>query len=275
MMLWHAIVSEWRKFATTKGIWVTAALVLAPSLLMTLALVWELRTMAESLGAAAAGGFPGGLHAGPDMVVLGLKGFGLLVLMVQAVLGVTGEFAHGTIEPTVLATPRRWVTGAAKSIIYGLYAAAVTIATAALGFLMASLLLPEGMHDGIGLLGVPALKTYAILGLWAALTAPLCVGVALLVRSAAAATAILLLWRVAAENLVGLIPRIGGHLVGWMPFAGVSHFYETALGQPAEMGVVAWPQPWIGMVWFAFCAVALLALGCWAHASRGLKATGE
>ena len=135
--------------------------------------------------------------------------FGTLFAALAGALSITGEFRHGTIRPTLLATPRRInVLGAklASGLVLG---AGFGALAALLGAGVATLTLVGRSYD-------VALDTgdYALLlaggSVSAALWGALGVGVGALVRQPVPAIAGLAIWLLFIENLlVAFVPRAG------------------------------------------------------------------
>lgn len=124
----------------------------------------------------------------------------LLGALVGAV-GVTGEFRHGTIRPTLLANPHRTHTVLAK-------AAAAAVAGFAVGLLAAGIVAALG-SAGMAARGIPVTLdaadfTRMIVGgaAGAALWAVLGTGIGTLVRGQIAAVGGLCVWILLIENLV-------------------------------------------------------------------------
>jgi hypothetical protein len=83
--------------------------------------------------------------------------------------------------------------------------------------------------------------TWRVIGaitLYAALTAVLGVGVAALLRHSAGAVAVLLLWPLLVEPVLGNLPSIGSEAGPYLPFANVFRFLD-----------VQWLYPTYAMPW--------------------------
>jgi len=130
------------------------------------------------------------------------------------VLAFTGEFRHGTIRPTLLATPRRGRVVLAKIV-------ASTAAGALLGVLGVALSFGVGRLV-MSIRGIPAVLDHrdlalaiggsvAVSALWGALGA----GVGAAVRNQVAAIVGLLVWALLVENILfALLPGVGRYLPG-------------------------------------------------------------
>lgn len=130
------------------------------------------------------------------------------------VLSMTTEFRHGTIKPTLLATPDRRQVLAAKLL-------ASTIAGVALGILGVALSFGLG-HLTMSVRGIPSVLdgrdvalvlggSVAASALWGALGA----GIGAAIRNQVGAIVALLVWTLILENILfGLVPSVGRYLPG-------------------------------------------------------------
>jgi ABC-2 type transport system permease protein len=159
--------------------------------------------------------------------------FGALV----GAIGVTGEFRHGTIRPTMLAAPRRSRTVLAK-------AAAAAIGGVLAGLLAAGLVAAIG-SAGLAVRGIPStLGTGDVVQLIvgaavaAAFWAVIGTGVGTLVRGQIAAVGGLCVWLLLLENvLIGTVPSVArytpgagaGSIAGQLP-GGAATLLVPALG---------------------------------------------
>ena len=60
--------------------------------------------------------------------------------------------------------------------------------------------------------------------------------VGILVRQTAGAVAILLVWNMLVESLVGLIPKVGVNIQEWLPFMNANHFLQLGGDQRGRTG---------------------------------------
>jgi ABC-2 type transport system permease protein len=197
----------------------------------------------------------------PERAAMGVAVFGVPVLMVLAAMTVTGEYRSGMIRTTFMATPNRTMVFAAKAVVAVAfsagYAALMTVAALVVGRLLAPPLI--GSH-----LSFAATDTWRMIGvitLYAALTAVLGVGVAALLRHSAGAVAVLLLWPLLVEPILGNLPRIGSEVGPYLPFANAFTFlrvqwlypvYDTPWG---EMGSLLYFMVVIAVVYAAAIVV--------------------
>ncbi|MCO1659343.1 hypothetical protein [Pseudonocardia humida] len=177
---------------------------------------------------------------------------GMTVLMVVAVLAVTTEYATGTIGTTFLAVPDRGAALRAKAVVVAALVGLVGLA-GALGSWAASALLLPG--PDLALDGLDEWRQVAGVGLVDAGAAVVAVAVGVLVRRTAGAVALVLVWPLAAESLVGLVPAVGPAVGPFLPFQAADRFLA---GAPAGGGLLG--SPWLAGAWFALFAAALFAV---------------
>jgi ABC-2 type transport system permease protein len=162
--------AEWTKVRTVPGtVWLLAGVV----------------ALTASLGALAAGAMP----AGGDPAKSALTGVvvGQAIVAILGVATISGEYGTGMIRTTFTALPHRLEVLAAKAfVVTGLVLAAGAIAVA-VSVLVGDVLLPGGLP-----LTGPVVRAAAGSVLYLGLIAVLSVGVAALVRDAAAAVGLVL-----------------------------------------------------------------------------------
>lgn len=152
--------------------------------------------------------------------------FGALV----GALAITGEIRHGTIRPTLLATPRRLGVIGAKAatsltvgVACGLLAAAIVAAAGTIGLAARGIDITLTAADFTRLIAGSAVAgaTWAAIGL----------GVAALVRNQAATLVGLLLWILFVENvLLTGIPDVGRYAPGALGRAVAGEPGDVAVG---------------------------------------------
>ncbi len=179
-----------------------------------------------------------------------------VIALILGVLGLAGEYRHGTLTPTLLATPRRGRVVAAKSLVH---AAAGGLIGAAASLLSVAVLL-VGLH----LRGVAdtlsAADLAAIIGggiLYVMLAALLGLGVGAAVRDPVVALAgILTLFFVVENILVGVAPNVARWLPGQTGSALA--FPAGTSGNTGLVGAHVITQAAGGATFAAYTAVALL-----------------
>jgi ABC-2 type transport system permease protein len=134
---------------------------------------------------------------------------GSLFAAVLGVLAVAGEIRHGTIRPTLLATPQRGRVLAAKAVVAAMTGAAIgMLATAAAAGAGTLLLALRGISIEVDV------SDYALLivggAAAAALWAVLGLGIGAAVRSQVPAVVGLMVWVLFVENILGeSVPSVG------------------------------------------------------------------
>jgi ABC-2 type transport system permease protein len=236
-----ALRSEWIKLRTIRMNWVLLILAVAfPLVVVTLvtALVRESDVTAEN-------------------TIGTITGTSVITAMLLGVIGastITGEFGFGTIRVTFAANPRRMVVLVAKAIVTVVTAVVVEAIVVGIGYTAASAIassrdLPFGVDDspsGIApMIGVVA---------FSAIVALLGYGLGLLIRNTPAAVAVLILWPLVAEGIVGAVLTADGFesAFKWMPYQAGINMGNPTLGEDGgdNFGRVA-----NGLYFFAVTAV--------------------
>ncbi|MGK2319376.1 ABC transporter permease [Gordonia rhizosphera NBRC 16068] len=186
--------------------------------------------------------------------LVGINAFGVLVLMIMAVLAVTSEYRFGTIRTTFQAVPNRSTVLAAKAAVFGGLAFAVTLILSLVALAVVRLM--GGAGTGIDLTdpgvwrqiwGTPVLAVlYVVIGL----------GVGAIVRHTAGAIVIVLIWNLAVESILSILPKVGPHVAPFLPFANGSRFLNDTTG----VASYHW-NAYGSLVYFALFAAAILGFG--------------
>lgn len=184
----------------------------------------------------------------PDLVVVA-KGPLVIFALILGVLGMSGEFRHGTATPTFLVTPQRGRVVAAKVVAYAL--AGVTLAAAS-AVVALGIGLPWLRSKGVEVAIFDADVGSRLLGLAAtsALHAVLGIGLAALVRNQVVAVAAGLLWMRVEDMLPAVVHRPG--LGRWLP-EGAASALTGASAATLSM--------WAGGLLFAAYGLALALIG--------------
>lgn len=189
--------------------------------------------------------------------VMMLVGFGSVLVLILGVLAVTGEYRHGTIETTFQAVPRRYPVLCGKVAVYGGVSALVVLLVAPLE----SFLFKAGLGhygDGLEVFGSDALRLYWVLPLYAVLLTAMAVGVGALVRHTAGALAVLLLWKLVFESVVGMLGDWGRTAQAYLPFINFERFFGNGLMH--ENIDFPW-GPTGSLLYFVAICLALFAAG--------------
>jgi hypothetical protein len=182
----------------------------------------------------------------PERAALGVAVFGVPVLMVLASMTVTAEYRSGMIRTTFIATPNRTLVLLAKVVVVSVFSGVVAAAMVVASVLVAGL--------SLGAPGVA--RVVGAVAVYAALAAVLGVAVGALVRAGPGAVAVLLVWPLVAEPMLGSLPGTGPDVGPYLPFNNIFLFTEVPSLYPAyEM---AW-GPLGSLAYFA--AVVAVVLG--------------
>jgi ABC-2 type transport system permease protein len=248
----EALHVEWTKLRTTPGtIWLLLAVVVL--------------TAALGTAAAAAVTCPdAGCGQDPAKVSLTGIAFGQAVVVVLAVLTVSGEYSTGMIRVTFAAMPRRITVLAAKSVVVSGLVLAAGTAAVLVSILFGRLLLPgngftvEHGYQVLSLTDGTVLRAAAGSVLYLVLVGLLSLGVATVLRDAAAAIGVTL-------GLLYLFPVIIT-VVGdpdW--YRRLQHVGPMTAGLAVQATINLGSQPvgpWEGLgILTAWAAAALLAGG--------------
>jgi len=190
--------------------------------------------------------------------------FGMAVIMVLAALSVTTEYRFGTIRTTFQAVPHRASALLAKTTVVALLALVIGELSAFGSWGIGKLLKPTAdlaLNSGADWINV------AGVGVIYGLAAVIAVAVGILLRHTAGAISLLLIYMLAVENLVNLIPKIGADIYKWMPFNVADKFLTgtgasnagRAAGDGAPMSTAVLGQGW-ALLYFAAFAAVLLAI---------------
>ncbi|PSR60075.1 ABC transporter permease [Nocardia sp. MDA0666] len=182
--------------------------------------------------------------------MVGVSGFGVMVLMIMAALTVTSEYRFGIIRTTFQATPNRSLVLTTKALLTGAYAAVLTFVLGLLAYLIAKPLAGDAGRQ-MSLNSDADWRALYGLAIYAFLAVILSVGVGALVRQSAAAISLIVLWPLLIETLLGSFGSFGRSVQPFLPFANINRF----LGEGASAAHWHW-GPWGGLVYFiVFVAV--------------------
>lgn len=171
---------------------------------------------------------------------LGIGSFASVFAVLAGILVVTNEYRFGTIRPTFVFTPRRWVVLTAKYVASML--AGIGFAVVGQGIPLAiglGILAGRGIHRSLGWGSVLQLGLGTVVA--AALWGGIGVGVGALVRNHIGAVVGVLVWVFVVENLLfGLVPSVGRFTPGRAQDAltGMStdHLLPAAAGGAVLLG---------------------------------------
>lgn len=236
----------------------SAAAVLAAErikLSTTRSVLWSaLAAAVLSLGLAAIQGWTayGTAALPPEKAALGVVVFGVPVLMILASMTVTGEYRSGMIRTTFLATPGRTSVLVAKAVVAavfsGVYGAAMVIGS----MLVARLVANPVVGSQLSVARADSWWLVGAVALYAVLAAVLGVAVGALLRFAAGAVAVLLLWPLVAEPILGNTPSIATEVGPYLPFGNMFRFLDVSWLYPSY--VMPWGE--VGSMCYFVAVVA-------------------
>ncbi|MGW4528777.1 ABC transporter permease [Amycolatopsis sp. NPDC004378] len=176
--------------------------------------------------------------------------FGIAVIMVLAALAVTTEYRFNTIRTTFQAVPHRSPALVAKAVVVAVLGLVLGELAGFGAWALASAMRP---NDDLALHTAQQWFSVAGLGPVFAFAGVLAVAVGVLLRHSAAAITLLLVYYLAAEDLVRLVPRVGDRINGWLPFTAAAKF----LGSTSSTSVLS---PAWALVYFAGISVFALMI---------------
>ncbi|MFE0649406.1 ABC transporter permease subunit [Streptomyces sp. NPDC059534] len=241
----HAVAAEWVKLTTLRSPkWSPAVYVV---LMIGLAFVYGMVPGEKQLTAP-----------GFDPVGLGLSAvpLGMIVLVIMGILAVTGEYASGSIRSSLLAVPDRARFYYAKVGLVSLVSGVLAV----VGVVPAFLIVQGGIGEHRAPAGLATAGHVAGAVLYTVLLVAFSMGVATLLRSGAAALAILLPLFFMLSTILSNIPGVGEvarflpDVAGGMVLRGSGG--DEVLGAWSGLGVLA--------VW----AVGSVGLGHWVTVRR-------
>ncbi|RLK60268.1 hypothetical protein [Actinokineospora cianjurensis] len=185
-----------------------------------------------------------------------LSSLGRAVVMVMAALSVTSEYRFGTIRSTFQAVPHRATALLAKTVVTAVPAMLIG---AVVGFGSWAVFQAINPFPELALDTAQDWRAVAGQVLVFGITAVLALGVGTLIRQTAGAVAVLLVYALLVEGLVGLIPKIGDDIQHWLPFFAADRFLGLRDGGPQPQDLPL--GPWGYLAYFAAVAAAVLAAG--------------
>ena len=191
---------------------------------------------------------------------LGSSQLALAVVLVMSALAVTTEYRFSTIRATFLAVPNRISALVAKTVVVAFIAGVLGEIIAFGSWGLAKVMSPA---SDLAINTGAEWRHVAGVGLLYGIGAILAIGVGILVRQTAGAVAILLVWNMLLEGLIGIIPKVGVKIQAWLPFQNANHFLQIGGGDAAEQpgaGIDFKLSQWGSLGYFAGIAVALLVV---------------
>ncbi len=253
----RTIQSEWIKLRTVTVHWILALLaILFPVVVSVLTAVFADVSLGSQSSDLAS-------------LIAGLSVVSAMLLGALSAITLTSEYSHNTIRPTYAATPHRLRVISAKMILNAVVVLVVMLLTAALSWLVASVILSN--RDSPVSLGddnvLKPMMAVAVLGVVVTLFG---FGLGLVIRNSPATVTILLLWPLLIESLIaGLFFATGRESwTRWLPYrAGITAAVDDGNGGNGGDGFreLGWPN---GLIWFAVVALAICGIGAWLDSRR-------
>jgi ABC-2 type transport system permease protein len=179
----------------------------------------------------------------------------LVTLMIMVVIAIAAEYRFGMIRMSLAATPRRLRFMAAKLTVLVASAVVIGVSIAALGYVLANVLLAGTAFDGSADLGDPGvLRVLVGVPLVIGMSSALAGAIAFVVRSPAAGIAIVVAWSIVLEPILSAAPWVRQYVGPYLPFNASGRLLTTGDGGEHALG------PWVGFGVGVAWTVALLAL---------------
>ncbi|RSM84102.1 hypothetical protein DL991_01015 [Amycolatopsis sp. WAC 01375] len=179
-------------------------------------------------------------------------GFGMAVIMVLAALSVTTEYRFSTIRTTFQAVPNRTAALLAKTGVVATLSLVIGEVAAFGAWGLASVMRPEDL----ALNTAAEWTSVAGVGVVFALASVIAIAIGILIRHSAGAISLVLIYALAVENLIQLIPKIGKDIYDWMPF----HVADRFLGGSGPAAANAPLSQAGSLAYFAGFALVLLVI---------------
>jgi len=208
------------------------------------------------LGVAALQGSSayGAASLSPERAAVGVAVFGVPVLMVLSAMTMTGEYRSGMIRTTFAASPNRTLVVVTKAVVAALFSALFTAVLTVGAMLVAGMASDPLIGAQLSLAEPGVWQLTGALALYAALAAVLGVAVGALLRHAAGAVAVLLLWPLVVEPILGNLPDIGSEVGPFLPFGNAFVFADVQWLYPS------YSMPWDRLGSLLYFAVVVSAV---------------
>lgn len=240
--------SELIKMTTVKSpIW-CAILVLVLGVGVAGLFAWVARYAQEDSNSEVG---PPPVALGVSDALLGVSGFGAMVLAVLGALAITSEYRFGLIRTTFQAIPNRTLVLTAKALVYGIFGAVIAGIASVAALLVARVVAGSDLARGLELGADGTWRQLLGVPVYAFLMVVLAVGAGTILRQAAAAIALLLLWPLVLEGLVPLFGSVGRDIAPFLPFANANNFLGAATGVDFHWG------PWGSLAYFVAVVAAV------------------
>jgi hypothetical protein len=190
----------------------------------------------------------------PARASLGVAVFGVPVLMVLASMTMTAEYRSGMIRTTFIAAPNRTLVLIAKTVVMSVFSAIYAAVLVVCAVVVARAAAPPAAESDLPVPSAEVQHLALAIGVYAALAAALGVAVGALLRAGPGAVAVLLVWPLVLEPILGNLPDVGARVGPYLPFGNMF----IVLGVPWLYPTYAMPWGPLGsLVYFAAVVVVL------------------
>jgi hypothetical protein len=242
----RVVYSEWLRLRTLRSTFVTLAAALVAMIGSSLLFTGLTASRWSEAGPAEQAGF--------DPSALSLIGFFLAQLAVGmlGVLVVTGEYSTGMIRATLCAVPHRLPVLWARAAVYSAVIWALMTVAALAAFLAGQAVLST-QDIGVSLSDPGVSRAVFGTGLYLTVVAVLSVGIGMLLRNTAGATASVIALLVVVPGLADALPVSWAHRVSPYLPSNAGHALAVRAPDPHTLA------PWTGFMVFCLYAAAALA----------------
>nr|VDG64139.1 ABC-2 family transporter protein [Streptococcus thermophilus] len=241
----NTMLSEWTKLRTTASFWWTSGLALFFSVGWAVLMASLDDPEMPAYGGATA--------------IMGFNTFGLMTLLIQAIMVVTTEYRFKVNSTNYTLTPKRWQVALSKLIVYGGFAALFSLVTILLCFIVGDLIIAEPIKWWDNPF---TLRSMWVIPLTTFMAVMLVQGIGWIVRATAGAVAIYLGWQLVFEPSLAIIPRIGRTIQTYAPFMNLQ-FFQSNVNNPGPdpLDPAAALPLWQSFLLFAVWVVVLYVIG--------------
>ncbi len=242
--------SEWLKWSTTKGLWVSTGVFL----LLYLVVMGVMGRFIDQTS-------PQYVISGQSLVGY-MQLFGFVVVAVPVLAMVTQEYRYQYQQTSFLATPRRYRVALAKLLVAVLWWVLVVCVSYLLGLLVFKLFAAPDIMDGYSFSeDQDIVRTLWGLPLATSLYVALVQGVGWLLRKQGGALLLIVAMPFVVEPASGLIPKIGDNIPQYLPFRNM---YAFLTGVPQYNGFSIYGS----LAYFAAWAVVVFAVSMYVLQQR-------
>ena len=251
-----AVRAEQIKLTSTRAPWWCIAAVVVLGLVIAGLIAYVIRDAGAISDQSQDVGTDGSVDqsSAASFYLIGVNFFGVVILIIMAVLGVTTEFRFGTIRTSFLATPRRQNVLCAKALVYVALTCVVIVPLSLCCVLLVKVV--SNGSSGLDLGSEHVIRQIWGTAVWASLCVIVGIGVGAIVRQTAGAVSVVLVWMLVIENVAAKLPVVGHRIGPFLPFRNGSRFLD---GDSPGDGY-HWSS-WVSLVYFGVFAAIVFAVG--------------